>query len=272
MRFEKALDTSIGTAQIVTDAGKCYCKAMGNPQGTQALACELVGTGLAEWLGLKTFEYGVLDLGPAVELPFIKGGRADSGPAFVTRAEAGNAWGGSSDELTQLKNLDDIPKLVVLDTWTLNCDRCSPAGAGRNPHPDNVFFSWDQSRSEVPCLVAMDHSHCFVCGAAVNKRVANIDNLQDRRIYGLFPAFRTVVASRRALLRESLSKLKTFRAEDCRDLLARVPRQWGLDQPSRDALCDLVTFRARFVGDNMMEWLEPLCWPQGELTFDDGME
>ncbi|MFM7919305.1 MAG: hypothetical protein ACKPJJ_03710, partial [Planctomycetaceae bacterium] len=35
-RFESGLDTSMGTARIITDAGKSYIKAMGNRLGPQA--------------------------------------------------------------------------------------------------------------------------------------------------------------------------------------------------------------------------------------------
>jgi hypothetical protein len=62
LRFEEALDTSMGTARIVTDAGRAYIKAMGNRQGPHQLACEWVATQLAEWFGLPTFEYALLPI------------------------------------------------------------------------------------------------------------------------------------------------------------------------------------------------------------------
>ena len=45
-RFEAGLDTSMGTARIITDAGKAYIKAMGNRQGPHLLAVELIATRL----------------------------------------------------------------------------------------------------------------------------------------------------------------------------------------------------------------------------------
>jgi hypothetical protein len=49
LRFEIALDTSMGTARLVTDAGPAYIKALGNRQGPHPLACEWVGTQVARW-------------------------------------------------------------------------------------------------------------------------------------------------------------------------------------------------------------------------------
>jgi hypothetical protein len=43
-------------ACVETDAGEGFLKAMGNPESPHVLACELVGTLLAEWLGLPTLE------------------------------------------------------------------------------------------------------------------------------------------------------------------------------------------------------------------------
>jgi len=37
-RFYKAHRTSLGTAQIMTDVGRAYLKALGNPQGPHVLA------------------------------------------------------------------------------------------------------------------------------------------------------------------------------------------------------------------------------------------
>lgn len=96
LRFEEGLDTSMGTARIVTDAGPAYLKGLGNRQGPHPLACELVATNLAGWFGLPTFEYAIIEIDDSVdEIPFYRGGTVESGPAFVTRAATGHPWGGS---------------------------------------------------------------------------------------------------------------------------------------------------------------------------------
>ncbi len=117
----------MGTARIVTDVGPAYIKAMGNRQGPHPLAAELVATQLAAWMGLPTFEFAILEIDANVdEIPFLRGGFATSGPAFVTKAALGHTWGGSEKELANLTNPEDVSRLVVFDTWVLNCDRHPP--------------------------------------------------------------------------------------------------------------------------------------------------
>ena len=50
------MPSSARTAVVQTDAGTGYLKALGNPEGPNTLACELVGSSLLEWFGLSTLE------------------------------------------------------------------------------------------------------------------------------------------------------------------------------------------------------------------------
>jgi hypothetical protein len=100
VRFQQALGTSMGTARVVTDTGPAYIKPMGNPEGPHSLACEWVGTRLAQWFGLPTSEFVITWLDASVdEILFLTGGFAACGPAFVTRAMRGLCRSGESDEL-----------------------------------------------------------------------------------------------------------------------------------------------------------------------------
>ena len=72
VRFVRALDTSMGTAEIVTDAGRGYIKALGNRQGPHALACQGVATQLARWFGLPSGDFSVLKLDETDEIPYAK--------------------------------------------------------------------------------------------------------------------------------------------------------------------------------------------------------
>jgi len=89
---------------------------MGNPEGPHVLACELVGTLLAEWLGLPTLDSAIIWVEPDDEIEFAGGGRATPGPAFITKFERGTAWGGDVRTLHDILNPGNIPWLVVLDT------------------------------------------------------------------------------------------------------------------------------------------------------------
>src|SRR5947207_1563076 len=85
-RFVKNFDSGAGTILVVTDLGPGYLKAIGNPGGEHALACEWVGTQLAGWFGLPIFDFCLIDVTDEIDIPFFKGGQAKPGPAFITRA------------------------------------------------------------------------------------------------------------------------------------------------------------------------------------------
>lgn len=257
----------MGTAEIITDAGRAYIKAMGNRQGPHTLACEFVGTQLARWFGLATFDDAILTLDGDDEIPFHRGGQAQAGPAFVTRAEPGHTWGGSEGELAAVVNPDDIARLVVFDTWTLNCDRHPPDLTVRKPNYDNVFLSEEAAEAGRFRLVAMDHTHCFTCGRDLTQPVATIDRTRDERVYGLFPGFVPLVRERREIVEQAAERLRSFDADTCRSIVASIPPAWEVSEEARTGLCDLLCQRAGFVADNVVGWLAPTCWPQGELDF-----
>jgi hypothetical protein len=175
---------------VMTDTGEGYLKAMGNEAGEHALACEWVGSQLARWLGLSTLDFSLIDVTEANELPFAKGGFAKPGPAFLTRTEPGEPWGGKKRELKRLINPQDINLLVVFDTWTLNCDRHAPKKDGTwRINRDNVFLSEEAPPGQL-LLKSIDHTHCFTCGGDLTPKIAGIDQMRDPGIYGLFKEFR----------------------------------------------------------------------------------
>lgn len=97
------------------------------------------------------------------EIPLAGGGRAQPGPAFITRTEPGLSWGGDLATLEKIANPEDIAKLVVLDTWIRNCDRHRPAPNARR-NRDNVFLAWRTGSVPGLQLKAIDHTHAFTCG------------------------------------------------------------------------------------------------------------
>jgi hypothetical protein len=127
---------------VETDQGEGYLKAIGNPGGEHCIACEYVGTQLARWFCLPTFDFALVNVSDVDMLPFSKGGNAKPGPAFITRKERGQPWGGSERELKKLINPNDLTRLVIFDTLTLNWDRYSIDAPGkRRINRDNVFLS-----------------------------------------------------------------------------------------------------------------------------------
>ncbi len=246
LRFIRNFDTGAGAVLVLTDAGEGYLKARGNVGGEHCLACEWVATRLARWFKLPTFDFALLKVADVDEIPFYRGGHAQPGPAFITRAESGEPWSGKGNQLDRLINRQDISRLVVFDTWVLNCDRFAPNGQ-RKPNYNNVFLSQEAPKGYLT-LKAMDHTHTFSCGRDLTPRVAHLDRIRDPNVYGLFPAFLRRLdqdAFHRAL--DDLAQLpRQFVAE----IIRSIPRQWDVSPDARKALTELIVRRALYLSGN----------------------
>lgn len=261
LRFEESFPTSMCTARIVTDAGKAYIKAMGNPQGPHPLACELVGTQLADWFGLPTFEFALMNVNADVdEILFFNGNKADSGPAFVSKAVNGHNWGGKGKELDSLVNPEAISQLIIFDTWTRNCDRYPPDLKLRQPNRDNVFLE-DLGQGSFR-LIAMDQSCCFNWGRDLNPKIANIEIVKDARLYGLFPAFVPYV--RQEVVEKAIEKLNLINDKIVEKMVNIVPGEWNVDKKTRIEWKEMICQRAVFVAETIMGTIAKQCWP-GQL-------
>lgn len=273
-RFVTGLPTSAQTTLVQTDAGPGFLKAMGGPEGPHTLASEVVATQLAAWFGLSTLDWAIIPVDEVDEIPFLdreknRIGQAMPGPAFITRAEQGVTWGGGDRELKLLVNPQDISRLVVFDTWVLNCDRRAPADPDTNrrrkPKWDNVFLSEEAPAGQF-LLKAIDHTHCFTCGREWTRRLARVDTIKDSRVFGLFPAFRDFL-NRDAVI-QAAGDLKSISQQVVQEMIQRVPKEWDVRQMARTALADLVVGRAAYVA----ETIEARLWPQGELFPEDETE
>jgi hypothetical protein len=264
VQFDRVMASSMDTARIITDAGPAFIKAMGNRQGPHQLAAELVGTKLASWLGLPTFDFDVLSIDSTTDvIPHAKQGFAASGPAFVTRAITGRSWNGTDGELKHLLNPEDIAKLVVFDTWTVNADRCPPDLNTRKLNLDNVFLE-EVARSKKAKtvdlrLIAMDHSHCFTSGTSLGRKLTFIRSIKDERLYGLFPEFQPYMTQ--TLVEVAIERLGEFSRDDADAIIADVPKEWELSLQARQALAEFLCQRGRFLVDTLTERIGKLCWP-----------
>lgn len=238
-------------------------KALGNPEGPYVLASELVGTQLAEWFGLSVFDYALVDVLDDDELPFINGGYAQPGPAFISSSEAGYPWGGDESELTKLANPDDISRLVVFDTWIRNRDRHHQDPRIRKPNRDNVFLSKSGAVGDTVVLKAIDHTHCFATTTEFAPKMANISEIQDQRVYGLFPEFGSLVT--RPLVEAAASDLANIQSAQVEAILGHVPGEWGIRPNTKRAWSDLIVRRAQFVADHVVGYL----FPQEELALGE---
>ena len=274
-RFVRASESSTLIARIVTDAGTAMLKPMSKHVSPHKLACELVGTQLAAWLGLQTFQFDILTIRPEDEIPLKRRGLfALPGPAFVTRFHRGMEWSGEAKLLRRVDNPDDISRLVVFDTWTLNWDRHAPREMGRRSRPDNVFLSHEGATRGRFRLIAMDQTECFAGGPEFARGLANIDRVQDERVYGLFPAFaqqmRRHQQTQREMVRMAAGRLRQFDRATVEECIMRIPREWGVSDRIKELLADLIVGRARFIADRIEVTLARACGWQDELDFGIG--
>jgi hypothetical protein len=241
-RFEASFPTSTSPSRIVTDAGRAYLKGIGNPEGPHALASEWLAGNLAKWLGLRTFDFAIMQVRNGDEIEMKNGRLVQPGPAFVTRAEHGNSWGGSAEELQHLINPQDISCLIVFDTWVRNRDRFVP---GNRCHYDNVFLSSEHTQGVARELVAMDHTHVFSNNNELTGRLHQMALTQDATIYGAFPEFHTFWSEERTV--EVLHQLGTCSEAQVVPFIDQLPNEWQVDGAARVALKNFVIDRAHWL-------------------------
>lgn len=248
-------DTSTGTTEVMTDAGPAYLKPLGNRQGPHVLATDWVGTHLAKWFGLSTFKIAIFVLQEDDVFPLPRGAEAAPGPAFASQAMKGEPWDKSEETLDCLVNPEDITRLVIFDTWTLNCDRHHPAPNARKPNYDNVYLSSEGVKQGQRRLIAMDHGLCFIrSGEDLTTRLSDIDKVQDKEIYGLFPEFRSKL--QQPIIDSCADRLREMRPDTAREIVATVPREWDVPEVVRVEWANLISRRATFVADTIRESID----------------
>lgn len=258
MEVAGSVDTSTGATEVRTDAGRAYIKPLGNRQGPHVLATDWVGTHLAKWLGLSTFDIAILTLEDEDTFPLPRGHTSQPGPAFAARAVAGDPWGKSGLQLDLLINPEDITRLVVFDTWTLNCDRHYHDLSVRKPNYDNVYLSSEGVQAGRRRLIAMDHGLCFIrSGEDLTTKLGHIDKVRDEHVYGLFPEFKDKL--REDIIDLCASQLRQMELTTAHEMIATVPREWDVSADARQAWAELIYQRAYFVADNIQVWMESVA-------------
>ena len=258
LQFGASVRSSTCATEVETDAGRAFIKVMGNQEGPHVLATDLVGTHLARWFGLSTFDTAILRLDASDVFDLADGSTAEPGPAFATRAVAGDAWGGQADVLHGLDNPEDLTRMVVFDTWTRNCDRQDGKPNGRRPNYGNVFLMTERQPAGRPRLIAMDHGLCFIrSGASLTTSLANIDAVQDDFIYGLFPQFRGNL--RQHVVAQCVDRLGEMDLATAAAMIDTVPREWLDSKDVRAAWAELVYRRAGYLVDTIASRLNGVC-------------
>jgi len=258
-RVEKAFPTGTEVVAVVTVAGPGYAKFLGNKEGPHVLACEFMGSKLAALLNLPVFDHAVLNYDGIPEIKLESGRCADRGPAWITRKETGFTLGGHPDDLKLLSNPEDLAGLVVLDTWTLNCDRFCPALQPTRINRNNVFFSQRPHADGLSTLVAMDHTHILTCGRAITPALAGIDRIKSDDIYGFFPEFRKIITFPQ--LAASCLRLSMISDDEISAIAEKIPDEWLENPALREILTRFLIQRRDYVAAQ----LPTRIFPQGEL-------
>ena len=262
----RKINSILSSTEVViveTDLGPGFLKAIGNPAGTHCLASEYVATQLAEWLGLSTLEYGLVDIDADLDdIRLYTGRKAQSGPAFITKLEAGEPWDGSRTALRMVVNPEEMSKIVVFDTWVINRDRKSRLMAVT----DNVLLSTSHAPKGKLRLVAIDHTHCFVteeCGRLVDlEKLAKAD---EPEVYGLFSEFREHL--NRAIIRETSDRLRKMDSGTASAIVESIPDAWEISRSIRDRWTEQILQRAIWTATEIEERVLGALFQQRDLGF-----
>jgi len=227
VRSIRSVKSSTEVVQVELDSGDAYLKGMGNPQGDECLAFELVGTRLARLANLFVPDYGVFRH-EGLELVRISGEAVQNGPVFVSRALPGLPGGGEA-ALRRIENKFDIPLLVAFDTWLRNADRCPPDTAlDPRPNWDNIFFV-PLSGGKVH-LTVFDHTHCFAEGT-LDDTLESGAFLNDECVYGAFPEFAPFLTE--DALRGAVKAICEIDCDSIKSVVDEVPKEWAVTAAAR---------------------------------------
>lgn len=248
-RYIECFKTSTGVARVQTDAGEVFIKPLGNVVGPHALVREWIGTSIARFIGLNTFDFAIMNVAPGDEIPLGHNRFALPGPAFVTRKEDGFTWGGNIKQLEKVKDKGVFAKLVVLDTLILNQDRYPPIGSSRKANRDNIFLHERGNGKGQYDLIAFDHSDCLRAPADLSPLIKNISNTKDENVYGLFPEFHNFIPYE--AVDGALTKLKNLSGTTVDAIISFIPDQWEINKETKSALKKFLIERLSFLLENI---------------------
>ncbi len=263
-RYIRTFRTHSQAALVETDAGEYYIKAINNSDGPPVLIAEWIGYQAANWLGLPVPEFAMVELHDTVDVPLDNAMSqfAKVGPCFGSKRIRADGWKQDAEILEHLGNPEDIPSVVVIDTWLRNVDRfcVNEKGQPRFCNPGNILISDEGPAEDAPRLFAIDFGWSFGGPSWTARSVCNLgDSIRDKTIYGLFPEFRSHMVT--DLVRACVRKLRQIDKDLALEWLEGIPREWRMKPAERDALARFLTGRAAFLADH----LEEQCWDGDRL-------
>lgn len=236
-RVVETFETSTRVAKVATDSGNGFLKGLGNPAGPMSLVSELVSGELATFLGLKIPDFAIVQLA-GIEVPMIGGGILQPGPAFISREIDGFGGNGGPEFANKIANPQDVAKLIVLDTWIRNADRCHPDPDNYPPNYDNLFFTPHGQKYD---LVALDHSQGFV-ESGLEAALSDPYVVEDDQVYGYFPEFAELIDF--YSVSAAIARLRQIDITLAQKIVGSVPQQWAISTTAREALVNVICERA----------------------------
>ncbi len=250
-RIPTTIPSSTSPYHVVTDAGNAFLKLPNNPQGPMALVSEFIGTQLADWFGLPTFDYCLMQVCEA-DLDASKQDQSHLVTAFATLENDGDSWKGSAKELQLVENVGDFSRLVVFDTWVGNWDRHSirsRAGVEHQHRNDgNVFLSNDAASGKLK-LIAYDHTHCQFALIASSPNIDIKAKVSDESVYGRFPEFLPFLI--RSDIQDSIARLGQMDSATAERIVQTVPTEWLDNTEIRSKLVEFIKSRSEFLCDQI---------------------
>lgn len=249
--YIKCFGTSSFPVLISTNAGNGYLKPINNPEGKHILVCDWIGTNLAKLIGLPTFEPAILEITEIDEIYLKNGSVVVPGPSFITKEENGSSMG-TQGSLVNIENIQDVPLIVVFDTWVRNCDRYTPNyrpdGSARE-NLDNLFISTVGASPGKGILKPIDHGHILTCGRQITTQIQHISQTQDPKIYGMFPFLREHVTIKQ--IGQSVDVLSKLSSAKWQNILDAIPEAWEISAEVKSAIDRFLSSRASFLIRNM---------------------
>lgn len=230
--------------EVETDQGPGFLKCLSDQVDPGDLVCELIGTRLARLFGLSVPDFATIPVPDDPPFSLAKGAQIRPGRGFISRTVNGEPLANSVAGLSALENPGDLARLVVFDTWTVNCDRYRPGTPNRKPwrNDKNLMLSRTGASAGKFVLMPIDHGCCFKCQQSLTPPTLRQATTDDT-LYGLFPEFLGLVQRVQTL--QVADELQSIQREEIEEALADVPAEWDFPTATRDALLGMLTQRQR---------------------------
>lgn len=155
---------------------------------------------------------------------------------------------GTDNFVKRLDRRDDLARLIVLDTWIRNCDRCHRAFDGViDYNRDNLLF--ESLGNQAYRLAPIDHSHCIIDVGFEDAELQDATRIRDENVYGFFPEFAPYIEPDSVAV--AVQAMLSVDRPALTEIVNSVPEEWELGERERVSLVDFLEKRAQFLADTL---------------------